>query len=137
MWALSRTFAGNGLAHRLRRVRRTPGAAGLARSSDALTRDARAGSSSFSGVTLWDATRVTSFQTAAVVLGALLVAASLLSGLARRSVLSLTALFVLAGFILGQGVTGVLDFKANSGLVTDLATVALIVILFRDGLEIG
>jgi NhaP-type Na+/H+ or K+/H+ antiporter len=30
----------------------------------------------------------------------------------------------------------VLHFKASSGLVTDLATVALIVILFRDGLEV-
>src|ERR1700730_16144019 len=38
MWALSRTFAENDLAHRLRRVEWTPGAAGLARSSDALTR---------------------------------------------------------------------------------------------------
>jgi sodium/hydrogen antiporter len=79
---------------------------------------------------------VTSFETGAAVLGGLLLVGSLLSGLARRSVLSLTAVFVLAGFILGQGATGVLHFKASSGLVTDLATVALIVILFRDGLEV-
>lgn len=79
---------------------------------------------------------MTSFQTAAAVLGGLLIVGALLSGLARRSMLSLTALFVLAGFILGHGVTGVLDFSASSGLVTDLATVALIVILFRDGLEV-
>jgi len=70
------------------------------------------------------------------VLGALLVIGALLSGIARRSVLSLTALFVLAGFLLGKGVTGVLEFKAESGLVTDLASLALIVILFRDGLEV-
>jgi NhaP-type Na+/H+ or K+/H+ antiporter len=79
---------------------------------------------------------VTSFQTGAAVLGGLLIVGSLLSGLARRSMLSLAALFVLAGFILGQGATGVLNFRANSGLVADLATVALIVILFRDGLEV-
>jgi len=79
---------------------------------------------------------VTSFQTAAAVLGGLLIVGSLLSGLARRSMLSLAALFVLAGFILGQGATGVLDFRASSGFVTDMATVALIVILFRDGLEV-
>jgi NhaP-type Na+/H+ or K+/H+ antiporter len=79
---------------------------------------------------------VTSFETGAAVLGGLLVVGSLLSGIARRSMLSLTALFVLAGFVLGHGATGVLHFKASSGLVTDLATVALIVILFRDGLEV-
>jgi sodium/hydrogen antiporter len=79
---------------------------------------------------------VTSFETGAAVLGGLLVAGSLLSGLARRSMLSLAALFVLAGFLLGNGATGVLHFNASSGFVTDLATVALIVILFRDGLEV-
>ncbi len=86
--------------------------------------------------TVWDATGVTSFQTAAAVLGGLLILGSLLSGLAHRSMLSLAAVFVLAGFILGQGGIGVLDLKASSGFVTDLASVALIVILFRDGLEV-
>jgi sodium/hydrogen antiporter len=85
---------------------------------------------------LWDAIAVTSFETGAAVLGGLLVVGSLLSGLARRSMLSLTALFVLAGFVLGNGATGVLHFNASSGFVKDLATVALIVILFRDGLEV-
>jgi sodium/hydrogen antiporter len=79
---------------------------------------------------------VTSFQTAAAVLGGLLVIGSLLSGLARRSVLSLTAVFVVAGFVMGEGVLHVIDFRASSGLVDDLATTALIVILFRDGLEV-
>ncbi len=79
---------------------------------------------------------MTSFQTAAAVFGGLLIVGSLLSGLARRSMLSLTALFVLVGFVLGSGATGVLKFKASSGLVPDLATAALIVILFRDGLEV-
>jgi sodium/hydrogen antiporter len=86
--------------------------------------------------TVWDATAVTSFQTAAAVLGGLLVVGSLLSGLARRSVLSLTAVFVVAGFLLGEGALHVIDFRASSGLVDDLATTALIVILFRDGLEV-
>jgi sodium/hydrogen antiporter len=79
---------------------------------------------------------VTSFETGAAVLGGLLMVGSLLSGLARRSMLSLAAVFVLAGFILGHGVTGILHLDASSGFVTDLATVALIVILFRDGLEV-
>jgi sodium/hydrogen antiporter len=79
---------------------------------------------------------VTSFETVVGVLGALLIAGALLSGIARRSVLSLAPIFVLAGFVLGEGATGVLDFNASSGLVTDLATIALVVILFRDGLEV-
>ncbi len=78
---------------------------------------------------------MTSFETGAAVLGGLLVLGSLLSGLARRSMLSLALLFVLAGFLLGPGAIDVLHFRPNSGWVTDLATVALIVILFRDGLE--
>lgn len=69
-------------------------------------------------------------------LGGLLMLGSLLSGLARRSIMSLTALFVLVGFLLGHGGLGAIDFRASSGLVDDLATVALIVILFRDGLEV-
>ncbi|MGO9490592.1 MAG: cation:proton antiporter [Solirubrobacteraceae bacterium] len=85
---------------------------------------------------MWDATEVTSFQTVAAVLGGLLILGALLSGIAHRSTLSLAAVFVLAGFVLGQGGIGVLDLKASSGFVADLASVALIVILFRDGLDV-
>jgi sodium/hydrogen antiporter len=77
-----------------------------------------------------------SFDTAALVLGGLLVLGALLAGLAHRSFLSLTAVFVVAGFVLGQGATKVLDFDPLSGFVNGLATVALVVILFRDGLEV-
>ena len=45
---------------------------------------------------------MTSFETAAAVLGALLVLGALISGLARRSFLSLTAAFMLAGMVLGE-----------------------------------
>ena len=69
-------------------------------------------------------------------LGGLLIAGALLSGLARRSFLSLTAMFVLAGFLVGAGGFGWVDFHAQSGFVEDLAYAALIVILFRDGLEV-
>ena len=44
-------------------------------------------------------------------------AGALLSGLARRSFLSLTAVFVLAGFVLGDGGLEVLDFDPRSGFV--------------------
>jgi NhaP-type Na+/H+ or K+/H+ antiporter len=76
------------------------------------------------------------FDDAVLVLGALLMAGALASGLARRSFLSLTALFVVAGFALGDGGFGVLHLRADSAFVRDLAVVALIVILFRDGLEV-
>jgi sodium/hydrogen antiporter len=71
-----------------------------------------------------------------LVLGALLVAGALISGIAHRSFLSLTALFVLAGFALGEGGVEALDFEAESGFVTTLAVVALILLLFRDGLDV-
>src|SRR4051794_23509871 len=66
----------------------------------------------------------------------MLVIGALVSGLARRTFLSLTAMFVIGGFVLGEGVLGVLHFDPGSGFVSALATVALIVILFRDGLEV-
>jgi sodium/hydrogen antiporter len=77
-----------------------------------------------------------SLEIALLVLGGLLMGGALLSGIARRSFVSLAALFVVAGFVLGDGGLEVLDFRANSEFVHDLAVVALIVILFRDGLEV-
>jgi len=44
--------------------------------------------------------------------------------------------FVLAGFALGEGGTELIDFDPTSGFVQGLAVVALILILFRDGLEV-
>ncbi|MHB8234920.1 MAG: cation:proton antiporter [Solirubrobacteraceae bacterium] len=76
------------------------------------------------------------FQASVTVLGLLLMLGALLSGLARRSMLSLAAVFVLAGFVLGNGGFDWIDFRARSGFVEDLAFAALIVILFRDGLEV-
>jgi sodium/hydrogen antiporter len=73
---------------------------------------------------------------ALLVFGALLCAGALLAGLARRSFLSMTAVFVVAGFLLGEGGLEVLEFDPRSGFVYSLAIVALILILFRDGLEV-
>jgi sodium/hydrogen antiporter len=79
---------------------------------------------------------VPTFQATVTVLGALLIVGALASGLAQRSFLSLAALFVLAGFAFGNGGLGWIDFRSHSGFVEDLAFAALIVILFRDGLEV-
>jgi sodium/hydrogen antiporter len=70
------------------------------------------------------------------VFGALLMVGALVAGLARRSFLSLTAAFVVAGFILGDGGLEVLDLDPTSGFVQGLAVIALVLILFRDGLEV-
>jgi NhaP-type Na+/H+ or K+/H+ antiporter len=76
------------------------------------------------------------FDVAALVFGGLLIVGALASGLTHRSFLSMTAVFVVAGFALGDGGIEVLEFDAESGFVAQLATVALIVILFRDGIEV-
>ncbi|HEX8075526.1 MAG TPA: cation:proton antiporter [Thermoleophilaceae bacterium] len=78
----------------------------------------------------------TTFDRVVLVLGGMLVVGALIAGLARRSFLSLTAVFVLGGFVLGEGGLEVLSFDPGSGFVGGLALVALIVILFRDGLEV-
>jgi sodium/hydrogen antiporter len=75
-------------------------------------------------------------QEPAAVFGVLLMAGALLAGLARRSFLSLTAAFVVAGFVLGQGGLEVLDIDPSSDFAQGLAVIALILILFRDGLEV-
>jgi NhaP-type Na+/H+ or K+/H+ antiporter len=79
---------------------------------------------------------VTDFETAAALFGGLLMFGALISGLVQRSFLALTPLFVLLGFALGTGGLGVLQFDAGSGFVEIVALTALIVILFRDGLEV-
>jgi sodium/hydrogen antiporter len=77
-----------------------------------------------------------SLETVLLVFGGLLMVGALISGLVKRSFLSLAALFVVTGFVLGEGGLEVLDFGARSEFVHDLAVVALVVILFRDGLEV-
>ena len=79
---------------------------------------------------------MTGLETVLAVFGLLLIVGALVSGLAHHTFLSLTALFVVAGLLLGHGGLKVLDFDAQSGFVETLAIVALILILFRDGLEV-
>lgn len=86
--------------------------------------------------TLYAAAVTRDFEVATVVFGGLLVVGALVSGLAKRSFLAVAPIFVAAGFVLGEGGADVLHFRAESGFVGQLATVALIVILFRDGLEV-
>jgi hypothetical protein len=57
---------------------------------------------------------VPTFQATAAFLGGLLILGALLSGLAQRSFLSLAALFVLAGFAVGDGGLQLVSFHARS-----------------------
>ncbi|HEY8638727.1 MAG TPA: cation:proton antiporter [Solirubrobacteraceae bacterium] len=53
-----------------------------------------------------------------------------------RRFLPFTVLFLVAGFVVGPGWLGIVHPDPRSDLVSALATVALIVILCRDGLEV-
>ncbi|NUW44537.1 cation:proton antiporter [Nonomuraea rhodomycinica] len=66
-----------------------------------------------------------------------LLLAVLLSSLAHRTILSTAALFLVAGFVLGDGVLGVVSVKATDPLVGTLAELALFAVLFSDGMRVG
>ncbi|WUI01426.1 cation:proton antiporter [Spirillospora sp. NBC_00431] len=68
---------------------------------------------------------------------ALLLLAVLVSSLANRTVLSTAALFLVGGFLLGDGVTGVVSVKPGDSLVSGLAELALFAVLFTDGMHAG
>ncbi len=72
-----------------------------------------------------------------LVFALVLFAAVLISGLAHRTILSTAVLFLLAGFVLGQGVTGVLHLQPNDNLVVSLAELALFSVLYTDGMRVG
>jgi NhaP-type Na+/H+ or K+/H+ antiporter len=72
-----------------------------------------------------------------LVFALVLLLAVLLSGLANRSVLSMTVLFLVAGFLVGTGTTGLVDVSAGSEIVSLLARLALFAVLFTDGMRAG
>lgn len=65
-----------------------------------------------------------------------LLIAVLLSGLARRSVLSTSAIFLVAGLVLGTEAVGVLDLASDDDTVQQLAALALFAVLFTDGMRV-
>ena len=66
-----------------------------------------------------------------------LFAGVLLAGVAHRTILSTAVLFLLAGFVLGEGVTGVLALRPDDEIVVGLAELALFSVLFTDGMRVG
>lgn len=69
--------------------------------------------------------------------GVTLLLAVLLSSLAHRTILSTAVLFLAAGFLLGDGMTGVLHLHADDDIVSLLAELALFAVLFTDGMRVG
>ncbi|MEV7802202.1 cation:proton antiporter [Microbispora sp. NPDC088329] len=66
-----------------------------------------------------------------------LLLAVLLSSLANRTILSTAALFLVAGFVLGDGMLGVMPIAADDEIVGTLAELALFAVLFTDGMRVG
>ena len=69
--------------------------------------------------------------------GLVLLAGILISGLAHRTVLSTAVLFLVAGFLLGSGMGGVITLEAGDPQVSLIAQLALFIVLFTDGQQIG
>lgn len=72
---------------------------------------------------------------ALAVFAIVLLIAVLLSELADRSILSTALLFLLAGFLAGDGVLGLIPLKPDSPVVARLAELALFAVLFTDGMR--
>ncbi|WP_106976746.1 cation:proton antiporter [Streptomyces sp. NRRL B-24484] len=71
------------------------------------------------------------------VFGAALLVAVLLSGLAARTVLSTSLLFLAAGTLAGDGFLGLVHIDAHDPIVTATADLALFTVLFTDGMHLA
>lgn len=71
-----------------------------------------------------------------VVFGVSLLASVLVSGIAARTVLSTSLLFLLAGALVGQGVLGLVPLTPDSPIVAAAADIALFTVLFTDGTKL-
>lgn len=72
-----------------------------------------------------------------LIFSVVLLAGVLISSRAHRTILSTAVLFLVAGFLLGDGVLGLLTFEAGNPRVTTLAELALFSVLFTDGQRLG
>lgn len=66
-----------------------------------------------------------------------LLAAVLVSELANRTILSASVLFLAAGFLVGDGVLGLVPLQPGDPAVRSLAELALFSVLFTDGMRVG
>lgn len=70
-----------------------------------------------------------------VAFGVTMALAVLVSGFAARSVLSTAVMFLLAGFLVGDGVLGLVPITPTDPVVRGLAVLALYSVLFTDGMH--
>ncbi|MEU3745645.1 MULTISPECIES: cation:proton antiporter [Streptomyces] len=71
------------------------------------------------------------------VFGAALLVAVLLSGLAARTVLSTSLLFLLGGALVSDGFLGLIHISPQSEIVSVTADLALFAVLFTDGMHVS
>ncbi len=76
-------------------------------------------------------------MTALLIFALTLFAAVIISELAERSVISTAVLFLFAGFLVGDGMLNLLPVKPSDPIVTGVANVALLSVLFSDGMRVG
>jgi NhaP-type Na+/H+ or K+/H+ antiporter len=69
--------------------------------------------------------------------GVTLLAGILISGLAHRTVVSTAVLFLVGGFLLGSDMAGVITLDAGDPQVSLIAQLALFIVLFTDGQQVG
>jgi sodium/hydrogen antiporter len=72
-----------------------------------------------------------------LVFAVVLIVGIAISGVAHRTVLSTTVLFLVAGFVLGNGMLGIVPLNPEDESVTTIAELALFTVLFTDGQHIG
>jgi NhaP-type Na+/H+ or K+/H+ antiporter len=72
-----------------------------------------------------------------LVFAVVLLISVLLSALAHRTVLSTAVVFLIAGFLVGDGVFGLVHVTSGSPVVSSLAELALFAVLFTDGMRVG
>ncbi|MCX3062630.1 cation:proton antiporter [Streptomyces beihaiensis] len=72
-----------------------------------------------------------------VVFGIALLVAVLLSGLAARTVLSTSFLFLVGGALVSDGFLGLIHITPDSGMVSVTADLALFAVLFTDGMHVS
>ncbi|MFI5888039.1 cation:proton antiporter [Streptomyces sp. NPDC051554] len=72
-----------------------------------------------------------------VVFGAALLVAVLLSGLAARTVLSTSLLFLVGGALVSEGFLGLIHITPDSEIVSVTADLALFAVLFTDGMHVS
>jgi NhaP-type Na+/H+ or K+/H+ antiporter len=72
-----------------------------------------------------------------LVFAVVLFGAVLVSGLAKRSVLSTAVLFLVAGFLVGEGTSGLLGVAPGDEPIGAFAELALFAVLFTDGMRLG